>query len=84
MIIVVAKNYQSYKGWLEDAVRYVGDIDLHKVDPATVSRVLFVGDNFRDHPVYFSDELLELQCQIAANKPKKPKFNKFWSRVLGV
>lgn len=69
MIVCIAKNYQEFEKWRDHKVVYVGDkFQLAKINPADVREVIFVGDNYRDHPFYFSDELLEFQMNVSLAK----------------
>lgn len=65
MIAVVAGNYGEFREWLEKQFVYIGDkMDIEKLNPAEVEHVLFVGNSDK-HPLYFSDDLLKFQFQIA-------------------
>lgn len=69
MIVCVARNYPEFKKWRDDLVVYVGDADaLSRIDPADVREIVFVGENYRQHPVYFSDAMLEFQMNVALAK----------------
>lgn len=69
MIVCIAKNYQTFKNWRDDHVVYVGDRwALAKIDPANVKEIRFIGDDFRDQPLYFTDEFLEFQFNVALAK----------------
>lgn len=73
-IVCVARNYQEFEEWRDKRVVYVGDKShLARLDPSQVRDVVFVGENYRYHPIYFSDELLDFQCAVslAKNGPKK-------------
>ena len=62
MILCVAKNWQEFDKWRERNVVYIGDKrQLELINPADVEDIKFIGTNFREHPVYFSDELFAFQ-----------------------
>lgn len=66
MIAVVAGNHDEFEAWLREQFVYVGDKDtIDSLNPADIDSFAFVG-NFRDHPIYFSDDLLKFQIECAA------------------
>jgi hypothetical protein len=68
MIGVVAGNYTEFEMWLRQNFAYLGDqTDLSKLDPTQIDDIVFVG-NFRNHPMYFSDALLEFQFKVSLAK----------------
>lgn len=95
MIICIAKNYQEFEKWRDERVVYVGDVQsLEKIDPADVHDIRFVGDNYREHPIYFSDALLEFQMNVVLAKRgddkrvhlgdlPKPWYKKVWEAING-
>lgn len=66
MIVVIARDYQHFIKWLEEEICYVGDADdLARINPSEVSEIKFVGENYCDHPIYFSDYLLKFQMAVS-------------------
>lgn len=87
MIAVVAGNHQEFEDWIGENFVYIGDkYMIEAIDPSDIDSFAFVG-NFRDHPIYFSDELLTLQMKVAAKKvgleidiQDPPKRKRWWQR----
>lgn len=94
MIICIAENYQEFEKWRDERVIYVGDErQLELIDPNDVRDIRFVGKNFRNHPIYFSDKLLEFQMNVAlakrgegekVNITKVVRQKPWYKRILGV
>jgi hypothetical protein len=90
MILVIAGNHSEFEEYIRKNFRYIGDRDaLAGVDPKQVEKVIFTG-NYRNHPFYWSDDLIRFQMEVALNerdinldivkdKPNRRRLLKFWS-----
>lgn len=77
---VLAANHDEFQKWLDGQFIYIGDPDtLALLDPEQIKKVVLVG-NFREHPIYWTDQLLNFQMEVSA-KYYTPKYT-WWQTFL--
>jgi hypothetical protein len=65
---ILAGDHNEFDKWVAENVIYIGNIDaINSLDPSDVSKVLLVG-NFQKNPIYWSDELIRLQIEVALSQ----------------